>query len=149
MSACAGWWWPPWSLADKELRFQPTLCSRCCPPLRAPAPTPLPSTWLPTSRLLNLLDTELGGGNGSRMMGRGLFTKHELTALEDRAHSVLRSLPDLRARQGGRARSAFNQRLGWLAQPPTNKADRTPATQPMLCLGLRGYRLLSCGVRRS
>lgn len=32
-------------------------------------------------------------------MGRGLFTKHEFTALEDRAHSMLGSLPDLRGKE--------------------------------------------------
>lgn len=36
-----------------------------------------------TPRLLNLLDAELGSGDSSRMVGRGLFTKHEITALEN------------------------------------------------------------------
>lgn len=60
-----------------ELSFQPTLRSRP----RLPA---LPALRLaPTSRLLNLLDAELGGGNGSRVMGRSLLTKHEFAALDN------------------------------------------------------------------
>lgn len=36
-----------------------------------------------TSRLLNLLDAEISSRYSSRMVGRGLFTKHEVTALEN------------------------------------------------------------------
>lgn len=34
-------------------------------------------------------------------MGRGLFTKHELAALEDGADPMLGSLPDLRGKKRG------------------------------------------------
>lgn len=69
----------------------------------------------PTSRLLDLLDAELGSGHGSRVMGRGLFTKHEFTALEDGAHSMLGSLPDLRGKEGGQGRVVFNQQCVWFS----------------------------------
>lgn len=46
------------------------------------APT-CPGPGYLTSRLLNLLNAELGSGDSSRMVSGGLLTKHEVTALKN------------------------------------------------------------------
>lgn len=90
----------------------------------APAPPhPLPRRC-PTSGLLDLLDAELGGRNGSRVMGRGLFTKHELAALEDGAHPMLGSLPDLRGKKRGQGRVS-TQPATWVVVTTTSSEQQS------------------------
>ena len=53
------------------------------------------------------------------MMRRGLFAKHDLTALEDGAHSMLGSLPDLRARGRGQDQVSI-QPAAWVVVMPAS-----------------------------
>lgn len=83
------------------------------------------------------------------MMGRGFFTKHELATLEDRAHSMLGSFPDLRGKEKGLGPGQHSTSSFGACHNQSTSIDGMPPTWPMLCPGLPVRRLLSWGMRQT
>lgn len=126
------------SLEPGQQRGAETPAHSLQPALPSPAAPHPALSQAPTSGLLNLLDAKLGGGNGSRVMGRGLLSKHEFTALEDRAHSMLGSLPDLRGKaRGSRQGQHSTSSVGGQHNSPPAISVCTPPAWPLLCLPMR------------